>query len=53
MRYHLIMENVAGKLDEEFARTLDDAKRKLINMVVRSDLRDGDVFRIVDDRPED
>lgn len=47
-RFHVIMENVAGKLDERFADTAPQAKRKLIEMISDAVLCGGDCFRVVD-----
>jgi hypothetical protein len=52
-RFHLVMENVAGKLDERFADTAPQAKQKLLAMIADCDLRDGDCFRVIDRREDD
>lgn len=53
MRYHLILENVAGKLDERFVDVRDDSSPELAEAIAEfardiSLFRDGDKIRVVE-----
>lgn len=47
-RFHIILENVTGKLDERFADTSEQAKAELLALIECVVLADGDTFRLVD-----
>lgn len=51
MRYHVILENVAGKLDERVVTVNDDPEltEAVVDFILDvGSLRDGDVIRIVE-----
>jgi len=49
MRYHIIFENIGGKLDERFADTPETARDAAVEMLAGfNDLHGGDCVRIVE-----
>jgi len=49
MTYHIIWENIGGKLDECWVETQEETTEAVIKMVSGTYLADGDVIRIIEE----